>query len=121
MNKASISHPVGRVRLVGRVEGVSFLLLLGVAMPLKRLAGLPEAVTVVGWAHGGLFILLMLLVASAWGGGKLSTKDAALAVVAAVVPFGPFLIDRRLARDEESGPQAGEGVAADAAPSEPAE
>ncbi|MEO5716813.1 MAG: DUF3817 domain-containing protein, partial [Luteolibacter sp.] len=42
---------IGRVRLVGMIEGVSFLLLMGVAMPLKYLAGMPVAVKVAGWGH----------------------------------------------------------------------
>jgi len=106
MSKPSLSDPVGRVRVVGMIEGVSFLLLLGVAMPLKRLAGLPEAVTWAGWAHGGLFILLMLLIASAWGAKALTTRESALVVLASVLPFGPFVIDRRLARDQRKSPAA---------------
>ena len=52
------------MRLISLVEGVSFLLLLGVAMPLKYLAGIPEVVTVVGAAHGVLFILYALAAAA---------------------------------------------------------
>lgn len=52
-------HPL---RLVGLLEGVSFLVLLGIAMPLKHFAGRPEAVRVVGMAHGVLFILFVVLV-----------------------------------------------------------
>src|SRR5687767_2437690 len=52
-----VKTPIGRLRLVGLSEGVSFLLLLGVAMPLKYIAGLPIFVKVVGWVHGGLFVL----------------------------------------------------------------
>ncbi|MSP17466.1 MAG: DUF3817 domain-containing protein, partial [Myxococcales bacterium] len=44
--------PIGRLRVVAFAEGCSFLLLLGVAMPLKYLAGLPLAVRLVGSLHG---------------------------------------------------------------------
>lgn len=96
MKKRSLMDPVGRVRVLGLVEGVSFLLLLGVAMPLKRLAGIPEAVTYIGWAHGVLFILLGLAVMQAWLEKALSFKQSALVMVAALLPFGPFVMDRRL-------------------------
>ena len=47
---------VGRLRAAGMVEAVSFLLLLGVAMPLKYFAGMPLAVKFAGWIHGLLFL-----------------------------------------------------------------
>ena len=55
---------VGRdLRAVALLEGASYLLLLGVAMPLKYLAGMPGAVRAVGSAHGGLFLLYVAAVA----------------------------------------------------------
>ena len=93
------SH-VGRVRLIGLTEGVSFLLLMGVAMPLKYLAGQPLAVKYLGWTHGLLFIVLCMAIFQAWAGGALSFRRSLLAFFAALVPFGPFLIDRRLAENE---------------------
>jgi len=56
---------IGRLRAVALVEGISFLVLLGVAMPLKYLAGLPQAVTVVGWLHGLLFITFCIALTQA--------------------------------------------------------
>lgn len=100
VSKPSLHHPVGRVRIVALIEGVSFLLLLGVAMPLKYFADQPLAVRYVGWAHGLLFVLLVLLLLSAWGSKALSTRHAALVFVASLLPFGPFVIDRRIALDE---------------------
>jgi integral membrane protein len=90
---------IGRVRALALIEGVSFLALLGVAMPLKYAAGYPEAVKWVGWIHGVLFIALLLAVAHAarrvgWG-----ARRVAQIVVAALVPFGPFVIDRGLRRE----------------------
>lgn len=93
----SIHSPVGRVRLIGLTEGVSFLLLMGIAMPLKYLADLPLAVTYVGWLHGLLFILLCLAVFQAWLAGALTFRRSLLVFFAALLPFGPFIIDRRLA------------------------
>jgi integral membrane protein len=98
-----LSTPVGRLRLVGILEGISFLVLLGIAMPLKYLAGQPGAVKVVGWAHGALFVLyvgaaLQATLAHGWSVGRLLGLLAA-----SVLPFGPFVVDRRL-RDEAPAP-----------------
>ncbi len=92
---------IGRVRLIGMIEGVSFLLLMGVAMPLKYFVGMPEAVKWTGWIHGILFIIYCAAIFFAWVGGKLSFSRSLLAFGAALVPFGPFLIDRKLAESEE--------------------
>lgn len=102
------NHPVGRVRLVGMIEGVSFLVLLFVAMPLKYFAGMPHAVLYVGWIHGVLFMAYAAVAFTAWGNGHLPTKLLGLAALASVLPFGPFVIDHRLKSVE--GPAAAEGV-----------
>src|SRR5687768_13069795 len=73
---------VGRFRAVAFLEGVSFLVLLGIAMPLKYFAGLPQAVLVVGWAHGLLFILYMVALARVtladrWSSGRVAGALAA--------------------------------------------
>ena len=84
-------------RLVAFLEGLSFVVLLFVAMPLKYLAGVPMAVRVVGALNGFLFLafLLALLrvgVAREWPIGRWL-----LAFVSSLVPFGTFLFDRSLA------------------------
>ena len=96
----SWKSPVGRVRLIGMFEGISFLLLVGVAMPLKYFAGFPEAVRWTGSIHGFLFICYGLAIFAAWVRGHLSSGKSALAVVASLIPLGPFLIDRKLAGEE---------------------
>ncbi|MFT3991987.1 MAG: DUF3817 domain-containing protein [Luteolibacter sp.] len=95
-----LNHQVGRVRFLGYFEGISFLLLLGVAMPLKYLADMPLAVRWTGMIHGILFIAYCLVVLQAWLGGALDFKKSALAFFAAFIPFGPFLVDRYLAVEE---------------------
>jgi integral membrane protein len=94
---------IGRLRQVGKVEGVSFLVLLFGAMPLKYLAGMPLPVKIVGWVHGLLFIWFCWALLRARAGG-LPLPLAALAFVAALLPFGPFLVDDRLRR--ETAPEA---------------
>lgn len=84
-------------------EGASFLLLLGVAMPLKYVFGLPLAVRVVGMVHGALFVLYALLVLEAVGAGRFSLRTAALAMLASVLPFGPFVFERKRSERERQG------------------
>lgn len=97
---ANWKSSVGRVRAVGMLEGISFLLLMGIAMPLKYMAGMPEAVRYTGWAHGLLFIAYGLVIFLAWTEGKLPFRKALLAFVASLLPFGPFIIDKRLQLEE---------------------
>ena len=91
---------VGRMRLVGMLEGVSFLLLMGIAMPLKYFAGMPEAVKYTGWVHGVLFIGYCLTNLNALLAGRIPFKDSVIAFVASLIPFGPFFVDGRFADDE---------------------
>lgn len=94
--------PIGRLRIAALVEGGSFLLLLGIAMPLKYFAGLPVAVTIVGSIHGAFFILFCAALAQAMARARWSMRYAGLVFAASLVPFGTFLIDGRLKREDEA-------------------
>ena len=96
-----LKDPIDTLRVAGLVEGVSFLVLLFVAMPLKYLAGMPWAVKTVGWAHGVLFILFCAALLRASAAAKWPLERSALVFVAALLPFGPFVIDRRIKRYAE--------------------
>lgn len=85
-----------RLRVLSLVEGTSTLLLFGIAMPLKYLANMPWAVRVVGSLHGLLFLCLVVAFVVAIGRIPLSKRLAMLGIVAAVLPFGPFVFDRWL-------------------------
>jgi integral membrane protein len=88
--------PIGRLRAAGFLEGTSFLILLFIAMPLKYAADIPEPVTVIGMLHGALFILYLLTIANALVIRDLTFVKSLLAFAAAFVPFGPFLLNRKL-------------------------
>jgi len=83
-------------RLVGALEGTSFLLLLGIGMPLKYLAGIPVATQVLGMIHGILFILFCLCLFVIVRAYSLSIKVGLIGFVAACLPFGPFFFDHYL-------------------------
>jgi integral membrane protein len=93
---------IGRLRAIGLVEGISFLLLLGVAMPLKYFAGIPQAVTVAGWFHGLLFIAFCIALAQASEEAKWNSKRTGLVLMAGLLPFGPFVIDGRLRKENDA-------------------
>jgi len=85
-----------RLRFLSLTEGTSTLVLFGVAMPLKYVWDMPLAVRIAGSVHGFLFVSLVLF---AWISMKkvpISQKTAFALMVAAVFPFGPFVVDRRL-------------------------
>lgn len=93
------TRSLNRLRLVGWLEGISYLVLLGIAMPLKYAAGIPEVVQIVGWAHGLLFILFIAAVAHTTLTIRWHFKRVLGALVASVIPFGTFVLDAHLRRD----------------------
>ena len=89
---------LGKLRTMGLIEGISTLVLFFVAMPLKYFAGMPLAVTIVGSLHGLLFVLLVGMIAVGVWKIPLPPWLAAAGVVGAVVPGGPFIVDRWLGK-----------------------
>ena len=95
------------LRQLAIVEGVSTLVLFLVAMPLKYFADMPMAVTIVGSIHGFLFVALVLMLLLAIWKVPISPGLAAAGIVAAIIPGGPFLLERRLARVDSSHQMSG--------------
>jgi integral membrane protein len=91
-----MKNPVSRLRRIALMEGISFLVLLGIAMPLKYLAGLPLAVKIVGWVHGILFMILVVALVQTMRAARWPLRRGAVVFVAALLPFGPFVLDRRM-------------------------
>ncbi|MFC2993971.1 DUF3817 domain-containing protein [Acinetobacter sichuanensis] len=84
------------LRLVGLLEGISFLLLLFIAMPMKYMFDNPILVKYVGMGHGVLFILFLLVLFIVCEKEKLSLKVFLMGLVASILPFGPFVFDYKL-------------------------
>lgn len=87
-------------RKVAVAEGLSYLLLLFVAMPLKYWADMPLAVKYTGWVHGILFVLYAVCLLMAWQEQKWRFGKAVLIFVASLLPFAPFIVDKRLKAEE---------------------
>ena len=99
-----LNTPLGRVRLLGLIEGWSFVVLLFIAMPLKYMADQPMAVSIVGMAHGVLFLALCAAALQAqieeenW-----PQKRTALIFLGALIPFGPFIVEAKILKPLAKG------------------
>lgn len=87
------STSIGYLRLAGYIEGTTLILLLLIAVPLKRLFDQPEMVSVMGPVHGLTFITYMVLTVGLVSGGGYSPSQCLRLVGAAIIPFGTFLND----------------------------
>jgi integral membrane protein len=89
-------------RKAGIAEGISFLVLLFIAMPLKYIFHQPMAVSVFGWIHGILFVAFLFL---AWEIKTDQNKNIAWfgrCFLAAILPAGTFLLDKKLKAEEKA-------------------
>ncbi len=88
---------VGRLRLLGLLEGVSLLLLIGVAVPAKHLYGNPALVKSIGPVHGMLFLLFVFNTLSVGVEYRWQFKTTTWKVLlACLIPFGTFYIDKKI-------------------------
>ncbi len=87
-------------RKIAFAEGVSFLVLLFIAMPLKYFADMPMAVTIVGGLHGLLFVSFIILAYLVKEETKKSFGWMAKAFLASIIPFGTFYLDKQWKQEE---------------------
>lgn len=101
-----MKNPVSFLRHVGLLEAVSYLVLLGIAMPLKYAWGMPLPVRIIGSVHGGLFVLFCFALGRVMMNTSWPFSRAALVFVASLIPFAPFIIDRRMRAWAEVDPNS---------------
>jgi len=89
------------LRKAGIAEGISFLVLIGIAMPLKYLLHQPMAVKICGWIHGILFVTFLFLAYEVKTDRNRSLKWFATAFLAAIIPTGTFFFDKKLKEEEK--------------------
>ena len=82
-----------RLRWIGRIEGVTLLTLLFVAVPLKYLGDWPIATAVMGPVHGVSFIVYLVTLVETASAGDLNRRETVRAFIACIIPFGPFFND----------------------------
>jgi len=86
--------------MIALAEGISFLTLLFIAMPIKYVMGMPEVVRVVGTMHGVLFLLYVGLLAMLHVRQRWSFSFSLYALLASMIPFGTFMLDKQLRKKE---------------------
>lgn len=91
-----IKTQLGRLRLLAFVEGISFLVLLFVTMPLKYAFQMPEPNKIFGMIHGLLFVLYVFAVIQITVEQQWKVRKMFLALLASIIPFGTFWADKKL-------------------------
>ena len=87
------------LRLLALLEGISYLVLLGISMPLKYYMDKPDSVKIVGMAHGVLFVLYTINLLIVHLKFKWSLGRTTGAFIASFIPFGTFYADKKWFRD----------------------
>lgn len=87
---------VRRFQKIALFEGISFILLVFIAMPLKYWADFPLAVKYLGWLHGVLFIAYVFALIQCWTEYSWKFGRMVLFFVASLLPFAPFVVEKKL-------------------------
>ena len=95
-------HPLRFLRIMGTLDGLSLITLLFISMPLKYLADLPLFVTVNGSLHGGIFVLYVIAIILVQLRIQWNVSWSLLSVLVAFIPFGNFVLDRKLKKMEKT-------------------
>ncbi|MDA3807673.1 MAG: DUF3817 domain-containing protein [Thiomicrorhabdus sp.] len=93
---------MNKLRLLSILEGTSLILLLLIAVPLKRIFEMPEAVSIIGPIHGGLFIAFTLVLIFAVFKWNLKVSHAIIGFIASLIPFGSYLFKAKILNKYES-------------------
>jgi integral membrane protein len=86
-------------RKVAVAEGISYILLLFIAMPIKYIFHVPEPVKYTGWAHGLLFVLYVILFLMTWMESRWKITQAGMYLFSSLLPFAPFWVDKQLKKE----------------------
>jgi integral membrane protein len=94
--KFSWTSELGQVRIISLLEGISYVLLLGVAMPMKYWAGDPTLVRILGRIHGGLFVLFAIALLRVATEDGWPWRKSLTAFMASLTPLGAFWLEHKL-------------------------
>jgi integral membrane protein len=100
VNNISFQKSLRRFRIIGIAEGISFLVLLLIAMPMKYFLKIPEAVKIVGWMHGALFVSYIYFAIEVAITFKKNIGWCIKTFLAAFIPMGTFVTDKELKKEE---------------------
>ena len=91
-----------KFKLINKIEGISFIILLFIAMPLKYSFGYPMATKIVGMLHGLLVFAFIYQIIEAKQEAGFTAKETALYTILSLIPFGSFYTDKLLAKKIEA-------------------
>ena len=91
----SLEKQIKLFKWISILEGLSFLILLFIAMPLKYLYEMPQMVQQVGMAHGVLFIAYVIGGILLFKPMNWSFKQIGVILGCSVLPFGPFYVEKK--------------------------
>lgn len=94
--KKYLTHGVGLLRLIGFLEGISFLVLVFIAMPIKYIGQNPVPVQIIGQAHGLLFVVFVLYTIVISFKLKWDKLTSLKVLISSIIPFGTFYIDKTI-------------------------
>jgi len=90
----SLNSPM--LRKIAILEGTTLILLVLIAVPLKRLLGYPEAVQIMGPIHGAAFLIYVAALSYYLTIQKLANKQWAIGLLAAFLPFGSYIFEQKV-------------------------
>src|SRR5690606_30812059 len=95
-----LKSPIGRLRILGLIEGITLLLLVFIGMPLKYFMDSPDFVRIMGPIHGaafGVFVMVALGLCVTYG--RQFRKHLWKILLASFIPFGNFYVDSKILRN----------------------
>jgi integral membrane protein len=98
LQNLNILSKLKTLTVIGFLEGMSFLLLLGIAMPVRYYFDYSELVRYIGMAHGVLFMAFLFVLLTTAAKVKMPLWSMPVGVISALLPFGPFVFDYLLKR-----------------------
>lgn len=90
------------LRILGIIEGISYLTLFGITMPLKYMMGMKEPNYIVGLIHGFLFVGYVAWTYLVYKQYNLSIKTTLILLIASLLPFGTFVTDAKILKSLEN-------------------
>ncbi|RXK13922.1 hypothetical protein CP965_00300 [Halarcobacter mediterraneus] len=91
-----LNSALGRFRVISAIEGLSFLVLVLIAMPIKYIGGDPQPVKIIGMAHGVLFIIFMLSLFEAKIRHEWENSLTLQLFILSLIPFGAIFIEKKV-------------------------
>ncbi len=95
-----LNSSFNRFKMITLIEGISFIVLIFIAMPIKYMLGEPSVVRTVGSIHGGLFVLYILYLVICHFEYNWNFKKSAILFLMSFIPFGNFYADKKYLQTE---------------------